>query len=572
MFVPTTRDEMNDLGWDAADVILITGDTYIDSPFIGVAVIGRWLMKHGFTVGIIAQPSIKNGDDIRRLGVPRLFWGVTAGCIDSMVANYTASKKFRQRDDYTPGGVNIRPNRATIAYTNLIRRYHKNTRPIVLGGVEASLRRIAHYDFYDNAVRRSILLDAKADILAYGMAEQTVIALAKAFREGTDWHRVPGICFMAAQGPETYKHLPSYEEVTRDTAAYMRMARAFARLGMSTTTGFIQAHGKRFLVHNPAPEPLTTADLDAVYEMNYQHDVHPYYRTGKVKALDTIRQSVTAHRGCFGQCHFCAIAVHQGRRIISRSPESIVREVKRYARTPGFNGIIYDIGGPTANMYGVSCRKDWRCQNKHCLTPRICPNLQFGHREQLDLLTRVMNVPGVKKVFIASGIRHDLVLADKKYGVRYVDQLVRHHVSGQIKLAPEHSEPQVLRLMNKPPVDALMQFRKQFNDASKRAGKKWFMTYYLMAAHPGCTPQQMRELNRFLINRLKVLPEQVQIFTPTPGTLSTAMFYCGTDLNGRSIYCENTRNGMVRQKTILRGRSNSKQDSRQRRFRQKRSQ
>ncbi|MBN1297845.1 YgiQ family radical SAM protein [bacterium] len=552
MFLPTTRQEMDALGWEAPDVILITGDTYIDSPYMGVAVIGKYLLTHGFTVAIIAQPITDSGKDITRLGLPRLFWGVTAGAVDSMVANTTATGKYRRQDDYTPGGINVRPNRASIVYTNLIRRWCRPIRPIVLGGIEASLRRFAHYDHTDRRVRRSLLFDTKADVLAYGMAEKSVAALATAFRDGTDWRRIAGTCVIGHDVPDGYEKLPDYETVATDTAAFMAASRQMARLGDDTTCGCAQRHGDRFVIHHPASSPMIPAELDAVYEMDFEHDVHPFYRTGKVRALDTIRQSITSHRGCFGQCRFCAITVHQGSRIVSRSPESILREATRMARKPGFNGIIYDVGGPTANMYGVTCRRNWVCRDRHCLMPRICPNLVFGHRVQVDVLKRLMAIPGIRSVFIASGIRHDMVMADGADSVRYVEQLVRHHVSGQLKLAPEHSEPDVLNIMNKPPVDSLLAFKALFERTCARMKTRYFLTYYLMVAHPGCTPQHMRELNRFLVNRLHVTPEQIQVFTPTPGTLSTAMYHAGTDLDGRTIFCERSPEGKDRQKRMIR--------------------
>lgn len=551
MFIPTTRKELIELGWNTPDIILITGDTYIDSPSIGVALIGQYLIKHGFSVALIAQPSLENDSDIGRLGEPGLFWGVSAGSMDSMVANYTASKKFRRQDDFTPGGINIRPNRASIVYTNLIRRYFKAARPIILGGIEASLRRIAHYDNIDDTVRRSLLFDSKADALVFGMAEKTVVALAKAFKSNSNWKSIPGLCVIDTRKPVGFLELPSYEEVSGDKQAFMKMSQMFHRLAQNTKQGFVQKHGERYLVHNPASEPMTQVELDEVYEMDFEHDVHPYYKTGKVRALDTIRQSITAHRGCFGQCNFCAISVHQGRRIVSRSPESVEREVIALSHRPGFNGIIYDVGGPTANMYGVACRKNWECNNRHCLLPKRCPNLILDHRQQVELLDRLRKLPRIKKVFVSSGIRHDLVIADQRWGRLYVEQLVRSHISGQIKLAPEHSEPQVLTLMNKPFIDDLLLFKKLFEDACRKERKNYFLTYYLMAAHPGCTPQHMRKLNIFLINTLKHIPKQVQVFTPTPATLSTAMFHCGTDLHGHKITCDRLMETMSRQKAII---------------------
>jgi uncharacterized radical SAM protein YgiQ len=556
MFLPTTSHEIKALGWDRPDIVLVTGDAYIDSPHVGVAVIGKYLARAGFRVAVIAQPSTLDGRDITRLGEPALFWGVTGGCIDSMVANYTATKKWRNQDDYTPGGLNIRPDRATIAYTNLIRRFYKNGKPVVLGGIEASLRRIAHYDYWDNHVRRSVLFDAKADIIAYGMAEKSTLALAQALRDGGDWRGIPGICYIAPEPPADYTVLPAFEEVRDDPAAFRRMFLQFYQYIDDPAAGFVQKHGDRWLVHTPPQPPLSTDELDGVYALDFERAAHPYYRTGEIRALETIKQSITTHRGCFGQCSYCSIAVHQGRRVVSRSPGSIIAEACRLTHLPGFNGIIYDVGGATANMYATACStgRDTPCRNRHCLVPHPCENLRFGHRAQAALLQQLLQLPGIKKVFISTGIRHDMVVADRDYGAAYVRQLVGHHVSGQIKLAPEHSEPEVLALMNKPSVKSLLRFKEMFDAACTQLGKKYFMTYYLIAAHPGCTDVHMHKLRDFLSRGLRILPEQVQIFTPTPSSISTMMYHCGTDASGKPLFCEKDRNARQRQKDILKKR------------------
>ncbi|MFZ3115356.1 MAG: YgiQ family radical SAM protein [Syntrophales bacterium] len=554
MFLPTTAAELKSLGWKQPDIILVTGDTYIDSPQIGAAVIGKYLWKHGFKTALIAQPAVGDGRDITRLGAPALFWGVTAGSIDSMVANFTRLNKFRHQDDYTPGGVNVRPNRATIVYTNLIRQHFKPAQPIVLGGIEASLRRIAHYDCWDDAVRRSLLFDAKADILAYGMAEKTVLELAAAFRNGADWRNIKGICYIASTPAEGNILLPSFDEVAAHKPAFRRMSMLFDQHADHPSPGFIQQHGDRFLIHNPPPPSLSTAELDEVSDLEFAGDAHPYYKTGEIRALATIKQSITTHRGCIGQCNFCAIAVHQGRQVVSRSPQSIMAEASRISQAAGFNGIIYDVGGPTANMYGLSCRKGWACQNKHCLMPKICPQLGFGHRAQMEILRRLLGLTGIKKVFVASGIRPDLVMADQEQGRRYIAQLAKHHVSGQIKLAPEHSELAVLKLMNKPAPESLIKFKDAFDSACAASDKSYYMTYYLMAAHPGCTKEHMQRLKSFLASGLKTTPEQVQIFTPTPATLSTAMYHCETDMAGNKIFCEKNLQAMQKQKELIRSR------------------
>jgi uncharacterized radical SAM protein YgiQ len=330
------------------------------------------------------------------------------------------------------------------------------------------------------------------------------------------------------------------------------MYRSFYAESESGSHGMMQQHGDRYLVHNPPAATLNTAVLDEVYGMEFERDVHPFYKTGEIRALETIKQSITAHRGCFGQCSFCAIAVHQGRKVISRSPRSILEEVRKLTTRPGFNGIIYDVGGPTANMYASGCARATPCSGKHCLFPQPCANLKFGHATQMSLLRDIMKVPGIKKVFVSSGIRHDMVVADREHGERYIDQLAEFHVSGQIKLAPEHYDNDVLHLMSKPSIKPLMRFKALFDEACRRKGKKYFLTYYLMAAHPGCTVRHMERLQDFLSGGLHIIPEQVQIFTPTPSTISTAMYYCETDLEGKPLPCEKRPEGKQRQKDILR--------------------
>ncbi len=535
LFLPTTPEELRQRGWDQLDVILVTGDSYIDSPFMGTAVIGRVLEKEGYRVGIIAQPDIHLPDDITRLGEPRLFWGVSGGSLDSLVANYTASKKKRRSDDYTPGGVNNRrPDRAVIVYSNLIRRYFKNTKPIVLGGIEASIRRIAHYDFWDDEIRRSILLDAKADYLLYGMAEQSVVALANALRTNTEMNQVRGLCYLAKQMPEDALELPAYESVASDKRTFIEMFHTFYRNNEPLTAKCLaQRHAERYLIQNPpAPYP-TQAELDAIYDLPFQRAQHPYYaRQGQVRALETIRFSISSHRGCYGECNFCAIGVHEGRTVRWRSPESILREAQAIAKMPGFKGYILDVGGPTANMYGFECAvklSKGTCVDRRCLYPQVCTALQPNHQAQIDLLRRLDEVAGVKKVFVASGIRHDLVLADQAYGRQYLQEIAEKHVSGQLKLAPEHTQKYVLEKMGKPGRQALIQFKKDFDEINRRVGKKQYLTYYLMAAHPGCSEADMRQLKRFTSRELHISPEQVQLFTPAPSTYSSLMYYTGLD-------------------------------------------
>ena len=541
MFLPCTPAETERLGWDAPDVILVSGDAYIDSPFSGVAVIGRALTAAGFRVAIIPQPDVSSLDDIRRLGQPRLFWGVSSGCVDSMVANYTATGKKRHQDDFTPGGENTaRPDRAVIAYCNLIRAAFKPCKPIVIGGIEASLRRIAHYDFWSDTVRRPILFDAKADMLVYGMAERSITALAHALRDATDWRRLRGLCYACPSKsdmlPQGALSLPDYDSVAANTDAgrnaFLEMFSLFAaNQEPRTAKPLLQRVDTRCLVHNPPDLPLTPAELDAVCAQPFKLEAHPCHAAkGKVRALDTIRFSLTTHRGCYGECNFCAIAMHQGRRVTSRTEASILEEAQRMTRHPKFTGIIQDVGGPTANMYGFECERKAKhgpCPDKRCLYPSCCPMLKPDHAPQLELLKRLRHIPGVRKVFVASGIRPDLIAADTRHGERYVDELAAHHVSGQIKLAPEHSEKRVLAAMGKPGNDSLLLFKERFDAANKKLGLKQFLTYYFIAAHPECGDDDMRALKRFAAKHLHLSPEQVQIFTPTPSTWSTAMYYTG---------------------------------------------
>jgi len=541
MFLPCTPQEIKRLGWDAPDVILVSGDAYIDSPFSGVAVIGQVLTAAGFRVAIIPQPGVSSQDDIRRLGSPRLFWGVSSGCVDSMVANYTATGKKRHQDDFTPGGENTaRPDRAVIAYCNLIRSAFKPCKPIVIGGIEASLRRIAHYDFWSDTVRRPVLFDAKADVLVYGMGEKAIASLARRFRDGQDWHDVPGICYAlpanSQQIPPNTVTLPDFATVAAKTEdgrkAFLEMFTLFAaNQEPLTARPLAQRVDTRCLVHNPPEPPLTPTELDAVHALPFMLDAHPSHAAkGKIRALDTVRFSLTTHRGCYGECNFCAIAMHQGRRVVSRSERSIMEEAQRMTHHPKFTGIIQDVGGPTANMYGFDCERKAKlgaCPDKRCLYPTCCPALKPDHEPQLALLRKLRHLPGVRKVFVASGIRPDLVAADTRSGPCYIDEIAAHHVSGQLKLAPEHSEKAVLDAMGKPGTAALLQFKERFDATSKRNGLKQFLTYYFIAAHPGCTEEDMRRLKWFTSEQLKLAPEQVQILTPTPCTWSTAMYYTG---------------------------------------------
>lgn len=572
MFLPTTKVELNKLGWKKLDVIIISGDTYIDSSYSGAAVIGKVLLDAGYKVGIIAQPDIHSDEDITRLGEPALFWGITSGCVDSMVANFTASKKRRRQDDFTPGGINNkRPDRATIVYSNLIRKYFRETVPIVLGGIEASLRRIAHYDYWDNRIRRSILFDAKADILVYGMGEKATLELAGCLQgepcEGSAYPpltetferlaKIRGICYISKRPKDDYLILPTFDEVISDKKKFIEMFHTFYRNNDPITAkGLCQQHGDRYLIQNPPAHHDTQEELDRYHDLEYERDVHPFYKKeSKVRAMETIKFSITTHRGCYGECNFCAISVHQGTAIISRSEKSIIREAESFVHDPAFKGYIHDIGGPTANMYATGCEKmqmHGKCLKKDCIFPTTCKNLNNNHRPQIDLLRKLRRIDAVKKVFVASGIRYDMVIDDKKSGEEYLNELIEHHISGQLKIAPEHTEDKVLSLMRKPGTWYLNGFKKRFDSINKKKKKEQYLTYYLIAAHPGCDIEDEIKMKRYVSRELHIHPEQVQIFTPTPSTYSTLMYY--TEMNpwtGEKLFVEKNIGGKEKHKQFI---------------------
>lgn len=572
MFIPTTESEVKSRGWKELDIIIVSGDTYIDSSYNGASVIGHWLIDNGFRVGIICQPDIDSDKDITRLGEPTLFWSITAGSVDSMVANYTPTNKRRKDDDFTPGGMNDRrPDRACIAYTNLIKKYAKG-KPIVLGGIEASLRRITHYDAWTDSLRRSILFDSKADIITYGMAELSNLELARKMKAGEDVKDIRGICYIDKEIPKGHLGIPSYENCSEDKDNFIRAFKLFYENNDPINAkGLAQKHGDRYLIQNPPSRHLTTEEIDSIYSSDYENAVHPFYsKDGPVKAMDTIKNSITSHRGCYGECSFCAISVHQGRTVISRSEDSIIQEAERMASKEGFNGIIYDVGGPTANMYGTECSKKMfkgACTDRKCLYPKPCPHLPIDHSKQISLLKRISEIPNIRKVMVTSGIRHDMVVFDRKHGKDYVDSIVASHVSGQLKIAPEHTVPHVLELMNKPGSDVLIEFKRMFDESNERQGRSQFLTYYLMAAHPGCYHEDMVRLNDFVHRELKTNPEQVQIFTPTPSTVSTMMYHTRRDYdNTRNLKSEHSMQMKQKQKDVLLGTKRYENDRRQRKI------
>jgi uncharacterized radical SAM protein YgiQ len=558
MFLPTTRKEMDALGWDSCDVILVSGDAYVDSPFIGVAVVGRLLECAGYRVGIIGQPDVKNPDDIERLGEPLLYWGVSGGSVDSMVSNYTANKKFRNSDDYTPGGKNTkRPDRAVSVYTNLIRRHFKKTVPIVLGGIEASLRRITHYDYWTNKLRKPILFDSKADLLIYGMGENAIVEVADALRDRKEWKDIRGVCYISKEPAEEYLEIPSHAKCLEDKVKYMDLFDVFYdNNDPISAKGLCQQVDTRYSIQNPPAIYLTEPEMDSVADLPFERELHPYHQPeGKVKCLETIKFSITTHQGCWGECNFCAIGVHQGRTIRTRSEANIVKEAESFTKYKDYKGIISDVGGPTANMYGYECNKKLNhgtCQHQRCVDAQhLCKSMKVDHSRNINLLEKVRNAKGVRKAFVASGIRYDFIAADKKHGYDYLKVLVNNHISGQMKVAPEHTNDKVLDLMGKPGKQTLIDFKKMYDKLNREAGKQQFLTYYLIAAHPGCSDKDMHELKDFTTNELKMNPEQAQVFTPTPSTYSAVMYYCEMDLNRKKIFVEKDPRRKEMQKEIV---------------------
>lgn len=535
-FLPISIKDMEERNWEQLDFILITGDAYIDHPSFGTAIISRMLESMGYKVGIIPQPDWRSIDDFIKLGRPRLGILITAGNIDSMVNHYTVSKKRRKNDYYSPSGkMGLRPDRATIVYANRAREAFKNT-PIIIGGIEASLRRFAHYDYWDNKVRRSILLDSKADLLFYGMSERSIIELAEALEAGIsikDIQYIRGTCITAAslENVPDYIIIPSYEEVIEDKKKYAKAAKTqYDQQDAITGKAIVQYHGKELLIQNPPQYPMTQRELDDVYQLPYMRDIHPVYKKyGDVPAIREVKFSIISQRGCFGACNFCALSLHQGRTIQSRSEKSIIDEAKKITEQADFKGYIHDVGGPTANFRKPSCEKQLEngvCKDKQCLFPKPCNNLDVDHSEYLSILRKLRKLPRVKKVFIRSGIRYDYMMLDKSSA--FFKELVQHHISGQLKVAPEHISSRVLEKMGKPKQEVYDAFTKKFSKLNKQFGLDQYLVPYLMSSHPGSDLKAAVELAEY-VRDMGYNPEQVQDFYPTPGSLSTAMYYTGID-------------------------------------------
>lgn len=544
-FLPMSRQEMDLLGWDELDILLVSGDAYVDHPSFAMAILGRVLVAHGFRTGIITQPRWTTTEDVLRMGRPRLFAGVSAGAMDSMLAHYTAFRKKRSDDAYTPGGrAGARPNRACIVYTNILRQAFPGL-TIVLGGIEASLRRISHYDFWSDSLRKPLLLDAKADILVYGMGERALINIATRLQQGQSIKGIAGTV-MENNDLVAESTLPSHEEILAHPSLLMQATLQLEAQVHQGKNRLIQKIGQRTIVIEPPARILSSTEMDRVYALPYTRQSHPHYKLS-IPAQVMIQDSVTSHRGCGGGCSFCTLALHQGRHISSRSKASIIQEVQDMAGASQFKGFISDVGGPSANMWNATCTGPQEsCSRSSCMTPSLCPHFQMNHKEHLDLLRGVRQVPKVRGVRVASGVRFDLALKDKKTLSSYLEEFV----GGQLKIAPEHICDHILRLMRKPGHALFENFLHLFSQVSAQAGKKQFVVPYLMSAFPGTKDEDMQHLAQWLQNR-GWSPKQVQCFIPIPGAVATAMYYARITPKGHPIYVAQSDRERLKQHKIL---------------------
>ena len=559
-FLPICKQDMIDRGWEQVDFVLVTGDAYVDHHSFGTAIISRVLENAGYKVGIIAQPDWKSTDDFMKLGKPRLGFLVNSGNMDSMVNHYSVSKRQREKDLYSPGGkMGLRPDRAVIVYCNKIREAYKDV-PVVIGGIEASLRRFAHYDYWANKVRKSILVDSGADLLVYGMSEKQIVEVADALNNGFDpkyIRHINGTCYIADSLDEIYEDyvlLPSYKEICESKIKYAEsFKKQYDEQDPFRGKAIVEPYGDKYLVQNKPEKPLNREELDAVYALPYQKTYHPIYEAmGGIPAIEEVKFSIVSSRGCFGSCSFCAITFHQGRAVQSRSHESIVDEAKYITTLPDFKGYIHDVGGPTANFRQEACKKQitkGACKHRQCLHPDPCKNLKVDHTDFIELLRKVRSIPGIKKVFVRSGIRYDYVMADKDS--KFLKELIKHHVSGQLKVAPEHVASEVLEHMQKPAGNTYDRFRQKFFAINEQLGMKQYLIPYLMSSHPGSTLNSAIELAEYLRDT-NYQPEQVQDFYPTPGTLSTTMFYTGLDpLTMKEVYVPKSKQEKAMQRALL---------------------
>lgn len=561
--LPVTRAEAEALGIGQPDFIIVSGDAYIDHPSFGTAIIGRILERAGFSVAVIPQPDWRSAKDFERFGRPRLAFLVNAGNIDSMVANYSVAKRRRDYDYYSPGGKpGKRPDRAVIVYCNMLRRIYGDV-PIVIGGIEASLRRVSHYDYWDHRIRKSILVDSGADILSYGMGERSILRIAELLDRGVPIGKIRDVRGTVVFVERDYKpkgatvRLPDHRSVVADKAKYASSFKTqYANCDPIEGKTLCEMYDEGLLIQNPPSLPLTTEELDDLATIAYTRKPHPIYKKVGVPAMSEIEFSVTHNRGCFGSCAFCAIAYHQGRAVTSRSVDSVIEEVELLAGLPDFKGYIHDIGGPTANFRTGPCKavaegKKGVCGDRRCLSPNVCPNLIKDHSEYMEILRRATAVKGVKKVFVRSGIRHDYVMADKTYGGQFIEALAKRHVSGQLRTAPEHICPEVLSLMGKPSYEVYEKFVDRFNAASKKAKLEQYVVPYLMSSHPGSTMRSAERLADYM-RKNHLHSDQVQDFYPTPGTAATVMYYTGLDpFTGRKVYVATSPEEKRAQRALL---------------------
>ena len=557
-FLPISLKEAKARGWSELDIIIITGDAYVDHPSFGAAVIGRVLEAHGYRVGIIAQPDWKSCHDFQQLGRPRLFFGITSGNVDSMIANYTANKRKRRMDDCSPGGkADLRPDRALIVYANRVREAYAGVN-VVLGGMEASLRRFAHYDYWAEQVRRSILFDTKTDLLVYGMGEGAILEIADRLAGGealSELNHIRGTAVLRKDIDFLDKPvmLPSFESVKESKQSFALAFKAsYEQMSPKNAHSLVQQHGSRYLVQFP-PRQLSQGELDKVYELPYQRAWHPVYdKQGGVKGLETVRTSLISHRGCCGECSFCSLFLHQGRIVQSRSEQSIVREARALAQRDDFKGTITDVGGPTANLYQANCSfwdKGGYCREKKCLAPTKCDQLKLGYQKSLSLYRKLRELPKVKHVFIGSGFRYDLLVDN--YAAQYLEEVCNYHVSGQLKVAPEHVSDHVLKVMNKTPFALYQKFVKRFNQVRQKLGKKIFLVNYFLSAHPGSTLEDAQLLADYL-QKCHIRPQQVQDFTPSPLSLATCIYYTGIDpFSGEKVFVPKTFKERQMQRALI---------------------
>lgn len=558
-FLPINLKDMQNRGWEAADFVLVTGDAYVDHPSFGAAIISRVLENEGYKIAILSQPDWKSINDFKRFGRPRLGFLVTSGNLDSMVAHYTATKKPRSEDSYSPGGKKgYRPDRAVLVYCNKIREAYGDI-PIVIGGIEASLRRFAHYDYWEDKLRKSILVDSSADILLFGMAERAIVELANALNEGQGINAltyIDGTAYMTKElaGIQDAVYCPSYEQVVASKRDYAKSVKQqYEQHDPIRGKTLVQKHGDWYVVQNKPALPLSRPELDKVYSLPYQRAYHPIYeKAGGVPAIEEVEFSIISSRGCFGACNFCALGFHQGRIVQSRSQQSIINEAKNMVWKPNFKGYIHDVGGPTANFRQPACSGQLNkgaCKGKQCLFPTTCGSMEVSHSEYLQLLRKLREIEGVKKVFVRSGIRYDYVMADKD--PTFLRELIKHHTSGQLKVAPEHVSPDVLKRMGKPSVEVYKHFSKRFYDINKQLGLKQFLVPYLISGHPGSTLKSAIELALYL-KKEGINPQQVQDFYPTPGAISTCMYYTGIDpITSEGVYVPKLPEEKAMQRALL---------------------